>query len=58
MADLISDTHLLKPITEKIRQVDHHGGYTAGADMRYTPRGLIHPLGGIMWLSCAVQRGT
>ena len=31
MADLISDTHLFKPITEKIRQVDHHGGYTAGA---------------------------
>ncbi len=31
MADLISDTHLFKPITDKIRQVDHHGGYTAGA---------------------------
>ncbi len=29
-ADLISDTHLFKPITEKVRQVDHHGGYTAG----------------------------
>lgn len=31
MADLISDTHMFKPITDKIRQVDHHGGYTAGA---------------------------
>ncbi len=30
-ADLISDTHLYHtPLTEKIRQVDHHGGYTAG----------------------------
>ncbi|MCH8830364.1 MAG: ThuA domain-containing protein, partial [Planctomycetes bacterium] len=28
---MISDTHLFKPITENIRQVDHHGGYTAGA---------------------------
>lgn len=27
----IADTHLFKPITEKIRQVDHHGGYTAAA---------------------------
>lgn len=31
MADAIFDTHLFKPITDKIRQVDHHGGYTAGA---------------------------
>ncbi len=31
MADLISDTHLFKSITDKVRQVDHHGGYTAGA---------------------------
>ncbi len=31
MADPIFDTHLFKPITDKIRQVDHHGGYTAGA---------------------------
>ena len=27
----IADTHLFKPITDKIRQMDHHGGYTAGA---------------------------
>jgi putative membrane-bound dehydrogenase-like protein len=27
----IADTHLFKPITDKIRQVDQHGGYTAGA---------------------------
>jgi putative membrane-bound dehydrogenase-like protein len=27
----IADTHTFDPITEKIRQVDHHGGYTAGA---------------------------
>lgn len=27
----IADTFLFKPITEKIRQVDQHGGYTAGA---------------------------
>ncbi len=31
MADLISDTYLFKPITDKVRQVDQHGGYTAGA---------------------------
>ena len=27
----IADTHLFQPITEKIRQVDHHDGYTAAA---------------------------
>jgi len=27
----IADSHLFKPITEKVRQMDHHGGYTAGA---------------------------
>ena len=27
----IADSHLFDPITENIRQVDHHGGYTAGA---------------------------
>ena len=27
----IADTHLFKPVTDKIRQVDQHGGYTAGA---------------------------
>jgi len=27
----ISDTHLFKPISDKVRQVDHHGGYTAAA---------------------------
>jgi hypothetical protein len=27
----ISDTHLFDPVTENVRQVDHHGGYTAGA---------------------------
>ncbi|MGN6544413.1 MAG: PVC-type heme-binding CxxCH protein, partial [Aureliella sp.] len=31
MADAIFDTHLFRPITDKVRQVDHHGGYTAGA---------------------------
>lgn len=28
---MISDTYLFKPITDKVRQVDQHGGYTAGA---------------------------
>ncbi len=28
---MISDTYLFQAPTEKIRQVDHHGGYTAGA---------------------------
>ncbi|MCB9954088.1 MAG: ThuA domain-containing protein [Planctomycetaceae bacterium] len=28
---MISDTHLFNPITEKVRQVDQFGGYTAGA---------------------------
>jgi len=27
----IADTHLFKPITDRIRQVDCHGGYTSGA---------------------------
>jgi putative membrane-bound dehydrogenase-like protein len=27
----IADTHLFRPITDRVRQVDHHGGYTAGA---------------------------
>jgi putative membrane-bound dehydrogenase-like protein len=28
---MICPTHLFDPITDKIRQVDHHGGYTAAA---------------------------
>ncbi len=31
LADAIAPDHLFKPITDKVRQVDHHGGYTAGA---------------------------
>ena len=27
----IADTHLFEPVTDKVRQVDQHGGYTAGA---------------------------
>ena len=27
----IADTHQFDPVTDKVRQVDHHGGYTAGA---------------------------
>lgn len=27
----IADSHLFKPVTDKVRQMDHHGGYTAGA---------------------------
>lgn len=27
----IADTHLFKAVTDKVRQVDHFGGYTAGA---------------------------
>jgi putative membrane-bound dehydrogenase-like protein len=27
----IADTHKFRPITERVRQVDQHGGYTAGA---------------------------
>ena len=27
----IADTHLFRPITDRVRQVDQHGGYTAGA---------------------------
>ncbi|MBI1249243.1 c-type cytochrome [bacterium] len=29
--DSMADTHKFDPITDKVRQVDHHGGYTAGA---------------------------
>ena len=28
---MICPTHLFEPITDKVRQVDHHGGYTAAA---------------------------
>jgi putative membrane-bound dehydrogenase-like protein len=31
MLHTIADTYLFKPITDKVRQVDQHGGYTAGA---------------------------
>ncbi|MCI0460913.1 MAG: c-type cytochrome, partial [Gemmataceae bacterium] len=31
MLHTMADTHLFKPISEKVRQVDHHGGYTAAA---------------------------
>jgi putative membrane-bound dehydrogenase-like protein len=27
----IADTHLFRPVTDKVRQVDQHGGYTAAA---------------------------
>jgi len=27
----IAETHMFNPVTENVRQVDHHGGYTAGA---------------------------
>ena len=27
----IADTHLFEPVTERVRQVDQHGGYTAGS---------------------------
>src|SRR5207249_6476920 len=28
---MIANTHLFKSFTDKVRQVDHHGGYTAAA---------------------------
>ncbi len=31
LADAIAPDHLFNPITKNVRQVDHHGGYTAGA---------------------------
>jgi hypothetical protein len=31
MLRIIADTHLFKPITDRVRQVDQHGGYTAAA---------------------------
>src|SRR5262249_40039330 len=31
MLRMIADTYLFKPITDKVRQVDQHGGYTAAA---------------------------
>lgn len=31
VANDIAPDHLFAPITKKVRQVDHHGGYTAGA---------------------------
>ncbi|MFO0809103.1 MAG: PVC-type heme-binding CxxCH protein [Gemmataceae bacterium] len=36
---MISDTHLFKPVTDRVRQVDQHGGYTAAAGASlYTAR--------------------
>jgi len=29
--DSMADSHMFDPVTDKVRQVDHHGGYTAGA---------------------------
>ncbi|MBA2116251.1 PVC-type heme-binding CxxCH protein [Bremerella alba] len=29
--DSMADSHKFDPVTDKVRQVDHHGGYTAGA---------------------------
>ena len=29
--DSMAENHFFKPITDNVRQVDHHGGYTAGA---------------------------
>ncbi|MDR3636632.1 MAG: ThuA domain-containing protein [Isosphaeraceae bacterium] len=40
----IADTHLFHAITDKVRQVDHHGGYTAGAGHAlYTARTYPEP---------------
>ncbi len=40
----IADTHLFAPITDRVRQVDHHGGYTAGAGHAlYTARSYPEP---------------
>jgi putative membrane-bound dehydrogenase-like protein len=40
----IADTHLFRAITDKVRQVDHHGGYTAGAGHAlYTARTYPEP---------------
>ena len=46
----IADTHRFKPITDRVRQVDHHGGYTAGAGACLVhgpgvPAGLVEPHG-------------
>ncbi|WP_417748689.1 PVC-type heme-binding CxxCH protein [Rosistilla oblonga] len=40
----IADTHRFAPITKNVRQVDHHGGYTAGAGHAlYTARAFPQP---------------
>src|SRR6185312_3093924 len=40
----IADTHLFHAITDKVRQVDQHGGYTAGAGHAlYTARAYPEP---------------
>ena len=57
MADLISDTHMFKPITEKIRQVIITVVTQPAQDMPCTPRGPIHHRGGTMWPSFAAPTG-
>ncbi len=40
----IADSHLFRPITRRVRQVDQHGGYTAGAGHAlYTARRYPRP---------------
>ena len=46
----IADTHLFQPVTDKVRQVDHHGGYTAAAGhalytARTYPQAVLEPRG-------------
>lgn len=42
--DSMADSHKFDPITDKVRQVDHHGGYTAGAGHSlYTARNYPEP---------------
>ncbi len=44
MLNTIADTYLFAPITEKVRQVDQHGGYTAAAGHAlYTARRYPQP---------------
>ncbi len=39
--EMIADTHMFKAVTDRVRQVDHHGGYTAGAGRASTRPGAI-----------------
>ena len=53
----IADHSKIHPVTDKVRQVDWHGGFTAAAAMRSTPAAASPKNTGTRRRSCASRRG-